>query len=133
MIKSVKGVEKMMGILRQISTTPSLQLDKLETQIYYAFGLSGNLTIEGKTLEQILIEAVEKRSIKGLLGFLQKNPLSDSSLAAICDTLGRIGTSESVKILTRLEKSVKSPLIPKVKEALKKIGERTVISTRKQK
>ena len=124
MIKSVKGVEKMMGILKQISTTPSLQLDKLETQIYYAFGLSGNLTIEGKTLEQILIEAVEKRGIKGLLGFLQKNPLSDASLMAICDTLGKVGTNESVKVLTKLEKSVKSPLIPKVKEALKKIGER---------
>jgi hypothetical protein len=133
MIKSVKGVEKMMGMLKQISTTPSLQLDKLETQIYYAFGLSGNLTIEGKTLEQILIEAVEKRGIKGLLGFLQKNPLSDASLMAICDTLGKVGTNESVKVLTKLEKSVKGPLIPKVKEALKKIGERTVISTRKQK
>jgi hypothetical protein len=124
MIKSTKGIEKMMGILKQISATPSPQMDQLETQIYYAFGLSGNLTIEGKTLEQILIEAVEKRSIKGLLGFLQKNPLSDSSLAAICNVLGKIGTSESVKVLTKLEKSVKGPLIPKVKEALKKIGER---------
>jgi HEAT repeat protein len=133
MIKSTKGVEKMMGMLKQISATPSPKMDQLETQIYYAFGLSGNLMIEGKTLEQILIEVVEKRGMKGLLGFLQKNPLGDSSLAAICDTLGKIGTSESVKILTKLEKSVKSPLIPKVKEALKKIGERTVISTRKQK
>jgi hypothetical protein len=128
MIKSTKGIEKMMGILKQISTTPSLRLDKLETQIYYAFGLSGNLTIEGKTLEQILIEAVEKRGIKGLLGFLQKNPLSDASLMAICDTLGKVGTNESVKVLTKLEKSVKGPLIPKVKEALKKIGERTALS-----
>jgi hypothetical protein len=128
MIKSTRGVGKMMGILKQISTTPSLQLDKLETQIYYAFGLSGNLTIEGKTLEQILIEAVEKRGIKGLLGFLQKNPLSDASLMAICDTLGKVGTNESVKVLTKLEKSVKDPLIPKLKEALKKIGERTALS-----
>ena len=125
MIKSVKGVEKMMGMLKQISTTPSPQLNQLETQIYYAFGISGNLTIEGKTLEQILIEVVEKRGIKGLLGFLQKNPLSDASLVAICDTLGKIGTNESVKVLTRLEKSVKDPLLLKVKEALKKIGERT--------
>jgi len=124
MIKSVKGVEKMMGMLKQISATPSSKMDQLETQIYYAFGLSGNLTIEGKTLEQILIEAVEKRGIKGLLGFLQKNPLSDASLMAICDTLGKVGTNESVKVLTKLEKSVKGPLIPKVKEALKKIGER---------
>jgi predicted nucleic acid-binding OB-fold protein len=128
MIKSTRGIEKMMGILKQISITPSLQLDKLETQIYYVFGLSGNLTIEGKTLEQILIEAVEKRGIKGLLGFLQKNPLSDASLMAICDTLGKVGTNESVKVLTKLEKSVKGPLIPKVKEALEKIGERTALS-----
>ncbi len=124
MIKSSRGVEKMMGMLKQISTTPSPQLEKLETQIYYAFGFSGNLAIEGKTLEQILIEVVEKRGIKGLLGFLQKNPLSDASLMAICDTLGKVGTSESVKVLTKLEKSVKDPLLPKVKEALKKIGER---------
>ncbi len=124
MIKSVKGVEKMMGMLKQISATPSPKMDQLETQIYYAFGFSGNLAIEGKTLEQILIEVVEKRGIKGLLGFLQKNPLSDASLIAICDTMGKIGTNESVKVLTKLEKSVKDPLLPKVKEALKKIGER---------
>ena len=123
MIKSSRGVEKMIGMLKQISATPSPQLDKLETQIYYAFGFSGNLVIEGKTLEQILLEVVEKRGIKGLLGFLQKNPLSDASLMAICDTLGKIGTNESVKVLTKLEKSVKDPLLPKVKEALKKIGE----------
>jgi len=133
LIKSAKGIEKMMGMLKQISAAPPPQMDQLETQIYYAFGLSGNLTIGGKTLEQILIEVLENRGIKGLLGFLQKNALSDSSLAVICDTLGKIGTSESVKILTKLEKSVKSPLIQKVKEALKKIGERTVISTKKQK
>jgi len=133
MIKSTKGVEKMIGMLKQISTTPSPQLEKLETQIYYAFGFSGNLAIEGKTLEQILVEVVEKRGIKGVLGFLQKNPLSDASLMAICDTLGKVGTNESVKVLTKLEKSVKDPLLPKVKEALKRIEERTVIGTRKQK
>lgn len=131
MIKSSRGIEKMIGILKQISTTPSPQLEKLETQIYYAVGFFGNLVMEGKTLEQILIEAIEKRGIKGLLGFLQKNPLSDASLMAICDTLGKVGTQESVKVLTKLEKSVKDPLVQKVKEALKKIGERTVINTRK--
>jgi len=120
-------------MLKQITTTPSPQLEKLETQIYYAFGFLGNLVMEGKTLEQILIEAVEKRGLKGLLGFLQKNALSDASLMAICDTLGKVGTQESVKVLTKLEKSAKDPLLPKVKEALKKIGERAVINTRKQK
>ena len=133
MIKSSRGVEKMIEMLKQIAITPSPPLEKLETQIYYAFGFLGNLVMEGKALEQILLETIEKRGLKGLLGFLQKNPLSDASLMAICDTLGKVGTQESVKVLTKLEKSAKDPLLPKVKEALKKIGERAVINTRKQK
>ena len=132
MIKSTKGIEKMMGILKQISTTPSLQLDKLETQIYYAFGTSGNLNVEGRTLEQILLEVLEKRGLKKWWDPFQKDLLKDSSLGAICDALGKIGTGESVQALKRLEKSVKSPLISKVKEALKKIGERARISTKQQ-
>jgi hypothetical protein len=124
MIKSAKGIERMMEILKQIFTTPSPQMDQLETQIYYAFGTSGNMTIEGKTLEQILIEILEKRGIKHWLGFFQKNPLTDASLGAICDALGKIGTKESVKVLNKLEKSRQGSWLPKLREALKKIEER---------
>jgi hypothetical protein len=133
MIKSTKGVEKMMGMLKQISATPSPKMDQLETQIYYAFGTSGNLNAEGRTLEQVLLEILGKRGLKKWWNPFQKDLLKDSSLGAICDALGKIGTEESIHTLNKLEKSVKSPLIPKVKEALKKIVERTVIRTRKQK
>jgi hypothetical protein len=128
MIRSTKGVEKMMGMLKQISTAPSAQMDQLETQIYYAFGISGNLMIEGRTLEQILLEILEKRGLKKWWDPFQKDLLTDSSLGAICDALGKIGTLESIQALNKLEKSVGSPLIPKVKEALRKIGERTAPS-----
>ena len=128
MIKSVKGIEKMVGILKELSVTPSPQSDKLETQIYLAFGLSGNMTMGGKTSEEILIEVLEKRGIKGLLGFLQKHPLSDASLSAICDTLGKIGTKESINVLTKLGKSQKDAPVLKIKEALKKIEERISLS-----
>jgi HEAT repeat protein len=121
MVKSTRGIEKMTEMLKELSATPSPQSDKLETQIYLAFGLSGNIAMEGRTSEQILIEVLEKRGIKGLLGFLQKNPLTDASLSAICDTLGKIGTGESIKALTRLEKSQKGSLVPKIREAIKKI------------
>ncbi|MBM4348793.1 MAG: HEAT repeat domain-containing protein [Deltaproteobacteria bacterium] len=124
MLKSVPGIGKMVEMLKELAAAPSPQSEKLETHIYLAFGLSGNISIEGKTSEQILIEVLEKRGIKGLLGFLQKNPLTDASLAAICDTLGKIGTGESVKVLTRLEKSQKGSLVPKIKEAIKKIEDR---------
>jgi hypothetical protein len=128
MIKSTRGVEKMMGKLKQISTTPSPHMDQLETQIYYAFGTSGNLTVEGKTLEQILLEILEKRGLKKWWDPFQKNFLTDRSLGAIFDALGKIGTKESANVLNKLEKSLKDPLIPKMKETLKKIGERTALS-----
>ncbi|MBM4306586.1 MAG: hypothetical protein FJ123_07600 [Deltaproteobacteria bacterium] len=130
MVKSSRGIGKMVEMLKEYSATPSPQNDKLETYIYFAFGLSGNMAIDGKTLEQILIEMIEKRGIKGLLGFLQKNPLTDASIVAICDTLAKIGTGESVKVLTRLEKSQKGTLATKTREAIKKIEERIRISTK---
>jgi HEAT repeat protein len=133
MIKSVKGAEKMMGMLKRISTAPSPQMDQIETQIYYAFGFAGNLSIEGRTVEQILLEILEQKGFKKWWDPFQKDLLTDSALGAICDALGRIGTKESIQTLTKLEKSIKSPLIPKVKEAIKKIVERSVISTRQQK
>ncbi len=130
MVKSQRGIEKMMGILKEITLTPSPPLDRLENQIYYAFGLSGNLTIEGKTLERILIQVLEKKGARGVLGFLQKNPLSEASMAAICDSLGKIGTDESIKVLARLEKSQKGMLAVKIKEAIKKIEGRLTLSRR---
>jgi HEAT repeat protein len=124
MIKSAKGIEKMLHILKQISNAPSPEMDPLETQIYYAFGTSGNLTIEGITLEQYLIQVVEQRGIKRWWGLLEKHPLTDAALGAICDALGKIGAKESVAVLKRLEKSREAPWNPKAKEALKKIEER---------
>jgi hypothetical protein len=125
MIKSAKGFEKMMGILKQISAAPSPETEQFEIQIYHALGTSGHLTIEGKTIEQVLLQVLEKRGIKHWGGLFQKNLLSDAALGAICDALGKIGTQESFKVLTHLEKSHEGPLIPKLKEALKKIRERT--------
>jgi hypothetical protein len=123
MIKSIKGIEKMMEILQQIPPSPSPQMEQLETQIYYAFGISGNLTINGMTLEQTLLQILEKRGIKRWWGLLQKNRLPDGALGAICDALGKIGTRDSIKVLTQLGKSQEGPWTPKMKEALKKLEE----------
>ena len=115
--------------LKQLSVEPSPQMDPLETQIYYAFGTCGNLTVGGKTLEQILLNVLEKRGLKNWWAPFQKNLLTESSLGAICDTLGKIGTKESLQVLTQLGKTLRSPLSHKVKEVLKKIEERTSGST----
>jgi HEAT repeat protein len=128
MVKSTRGAEKMVEILKQIPNTPSPQTDQLETQIYSALGLTGNLTIEGKTAEQILIEILEKRGMKQWMGLFQKNPLSEMALETICTTLGKIGTEKSIKILGKVEKSCEDALLPKIKEALRKIQDRVNLS-----
>ncbi len=105
-------------------------MDQLETQIYLAFGLAGNLTVEGKTTEQILIDVLEKRGMKQWLGLFQKNPLSETALEAICNSLGKIGTERSIKMLGKLEKSCQESLMPKVKDAIRKIQERMLASNK---
>jgi HEAT repeat protein len=128
MIKSTRGAEKMVEILKQIPNTPSPQMDQLETQIYSALGLTGNQTIEGRTTEQIFIEIVEKRGMKQWMGLFQKNPLSEMALETICTALGKIGTERSIKILGKVEKSSEDTLLPKIKEALRKIQDRVNLS-----
>ena len=118
----------MMRILKQISAAPSPEADQLETQIYHAFGMSGNLTVEGKTLERILLDVLEKRGVRQWWDLFQKNPLKDSSIGAICDALGKIGTKDSIKMLSKLGKSREGSWIPRAKDALKRIGERTSLS-----
>jgi HEAT repeat protein len=128
MIKSARGAEKMVGVLKQIPNTPSPQTDQLETQIYSALGLTGNQTIEGRTTEQILIEILEKRGMKQWMGLFQKNPLSEMAIETLCTALGKIGTERSIKILGKVEKSCEDTLLPKIKEALRKIQDRVNLS-----
>jgi len=128
MIKSTRGVERMMDILKKISLASSPQTNPMETQIYSAFGIAGNLTVEGRSLEQVLLEILEKRGLKKWWDPFQKNLLTERTLGAILDALAKIGTRESAEFLNRLEGSLKGPLAPKLKETLTKIGERTVRS-----
>ena len=114
----------MMEMLRAIWAHPSPDGDQLETQIFHALGLSGNLLIEGKTAERILLEVLEKRGMKQWWGLFEKNPLSDSSLTAILEALGRIGTKESLDVLKKLTKSRENDWLPRLKEALAKIESR---------
>ena len=111
---------------------PSPQMDLLETQIYYAFGIAGNLAIEGITIEQVLFEILEKRGLKKWWDPFQKNLLTDKSLEAIFDALGKIGTKESTEFLNKLQRSLKGSLAQKLNEALTKIGERTNKGRREQ-
>jgi len=124
MVKSVRGAGKILGILDQITAAPSPQTEQLETQIYHSLGLFGNLTIGGRTIEQILLEVLNKRGFKQLWGLFRKNPLSEPSLVAISDALGKIGTRNSIKTLNKLARSHEGPLASRVRETLKRIEQR---------
>jgi HEAT repeat protein len=124
MIRSDRGLEKMVQIIKQINTSPSPQMDQIETQIYHAFGALGNMQVDGESPEAILVGVLEKRGIKRWGGLFQKNPLTDSALGAICDALGKMGTERSIKPLSELKKSLDGHWVPKVGEVLKKIEER---------
>jgi hypothetical protein len=76
-------------------------------------------------LEQTLLEVLEKRGMKRWWGLSQKKLLTDAALGTICEALGRIGTKESITVLKKLGKTSEGPWSPKLKEALKKIEERT--------
>jgi hypothetical protein len=124
-IKSVKGAEKMMEILTRIWAAPSPETEPLETQIYLAFGVSGNLTIEGRTIEEVLLDVLEKRGMKKWGGLFQKNPLTDDAVASICTALGKMGTERSLRMLNKLGQSREAPWISKAREASRKIEERS--------
>jgi hypothetical protein len=130
MIKSSRGIERMFEILNHISTgaSPQTQGEQLETQIYHALGISGNMTISGRTVEQILLQILEKRGIKQWWNPFQKNLLSEPSLAAVCDALGKIGTVESLTILSQLAKDREGSWAPRAREASRRIEERTSLS-----
>jgi hypothetical protein len=124
-IKSPKGVERIVEMLGKMAVTPGAASEPLETQIYHALGFSGNLTVGGKTVEQILLEVLEKRGMKQWWGLFEKNALAESSLVTICEALGKIGTKQSVSLLQKLTKSREGSWVPKAREALKKIEERS--------
>jgi len=124
MIKSKRGLEKMFEILKNLSENPQDIMEQIENQIYNAFGLYGNLLVGEKTLEEILIEVLEKRGIKHLFGLFQKNLLSDNMLITIFETLAKIGTNKSINVLTKLKRSRQGPWISKLNEAINRIENR---------
>jgi hypothetical protein len=125
MIKSPKGAERILEMLKEIAAEPTPEKEPLETQIYHALGFFGNPTIQGKTVERLLIETLEKRGMKQWWGLFDKHALTDASLGAIVDTLGKIGTKESISVLTKLGKSREGPWSPKLRESLKRIEGRS--------
>ncbi len=126
-IKSETALTKFFEMLEKLEESPSERNQELETYLFGALGFYGNLERPGMgILEDFLLETLDRRVSLGALTFLKKkkNPLSEEGVAAICDTLGKIGTDKSNAILQKLEKQHDTLWSKKATEALKRIAER---------
>jgi len=126
-IKSKTGLAKFLEMLKTLKESPSDKNEQVEARLFGALGFYGNVEGPGMgLLEDFLLETLDRRLNLGPLTFLKKkkNPLSDVALAAVCETLGKIGTEKSRPILEKLEKQRGSPWENKASEALKRMAER---------
>ena len=126
-IKSNIGLEKFLEILKKAEDFPSDKDLQMEASIFSALGFYGDVEMpEIESLEDFLIETLDRRLSLGPLKFLKKKtkPLSEGSIAAICETLGKIGTDKSYTIIQKLEKQKGRLWTNTAEEALIKISER---------
>ena len=126
-IKSNDGLKKFLELLNKAEDLPSDKDLQIEASLFSALGFYGNVEMpEIESLEDFLIETLDRRLALGPLKFLKKKakPISEGSIAAICETLGKIGTDKSNTILRKLEKQKDRLWTNTAEEALIKISER---------
>jgi hypothetical protein len=126
-IKSGAALTKFLEMLEQFEASPSVKNDPIETRVFGTLGYYGAIEVPGKgNLEDFLLDTFDRRLSLGTFGFLKKkkNPLSEESVAAICDTLGMIGSDRSSAILGKIAKQQGTLWTRKALEALTKIDQR---------
>jgi HEAT repeat protein len=128
-IKSETALQRFLEWLQKAEDSPSDITQQIEPRLFGALGSYGNIVLpEIGSLEDFLLETLDRRVGLGRLKFLKKkeNPLSEAAVAAICETLGTIGTDKSLPALQKLEKQEESLFKKSAEEALRKITERDV-------
>jgi HEAT repeat protein len=127
-IKSHAGLEEFLAMLKELEDAPSHRVRLIEAALLSALGYYGNIERPGEagSLEEFLLEMLNGQLNLGPLRFLKKKKttMSRGSVAAICETLGKIGTDKSRDILQKLEKQNEDLWKRKAGEALIRIGER---------
>lgn len=130
-IKSSAGLEKFLSILDGLKDAPSDKKQQIAPTLFSALAFYGNVEgPRGGSLEDFLLDTLEGQVSLGPLKFLKKKKsvLSEGAIAAICETLGKIGTIKSRPILQKLEKQDNLVWKNKAREALRTIIERVNVS-----
>jgi len=106
-MRSRQGLDMFVSILKRMEDTPDGKNEQLEARLFSALGFYENIERAVLTaVEDLLLERLERHLGGGGLKFLKKkkDSLSDDAIVAICDTLGKIGSSRSGAALEKLGK-----------------------------
>jgi HEAT repeat protein len=130
-MKSETALDKFLEILKDLGDAPLEKGQQLVPTLFSALAFYGNLERPGEgPLEDFLLDTLERQVSLGPLKFLRKKKsvLSEGAVAAICETLGKIGTDKSRPVLEKFEKQDNMMWKNKAAEALKEMDRRAGIS-----
>jgi HEAT repeat protein len=126
-MKSEAALEKFLLILKDLGNDPPGKPQQIVSALFGALAFYGNIERPGGgSLEDFLLETLERQVSLGPLKFLKKKKdvLSEGAVAAIVETLGKIGTKKSRSVLDKFEKQDNMMWKSKAAEALKRIFDR---------
>jgi hypothetical protein len=125
-MRSRQGLDMFVSMLKQMADVPDGKNEQLEARLFSALGFYENIerAVVG-SVEDFLLEHLERHLGGSALRFLKKkkDSLSDDAVAAICDALGKIGSSKACATLQKLGKQ-DSSWRAQTEGALARIAER---------
>jgi hypothetical protein len=130
-MRSRQGLDMFVSMLKRMEEAPDSKNEQLEARLFSALGFYENIerTVLS-SVEDLLLERLERHLGGGGLKFLKKkkDSLNDDAIVAICDSLGKIGSSKSCAALEKLGKQDGS-WKEHTDEPLARIAERAALQT----
>ena len=126
-MKSETALDRFLEILKDLGDAPLEKGQQVISSLFSALAFYGNIERPDEgSLEDFLLDTLERQVSLGPLKFLKKkrSVLSEGAVAAICETLGKIGTDKSRPVLEKFEKQDNMMWKNKAGEALKEMDKR---------
>jgi HEAT repeat protein len=125
-IKSEKALPRFMEIVRRAAQDEDLA--SLEPLVYHALADFPDASLEqGKDTEHFLVDLLKEcypRGLRAMIHFHDHPRLRPPAFWAICETLGTIGTTASIQVLTDIDKQLKGQGREKLEGVIQKIKAR---------
>jgi HEAT repeat protein len=126
-VRSSSALGTFMEMVQNTDDIPSDKRVQIESCLYRCMSFYGNIgRADIGTLEDFLLAKFDSLLGSGTLRWttIRKKAIQPEVIGAICETLGKIGTTKSRSVLQKLRKHKDSPWQSKAEEALARIAER---------